>query len=355
MNRNQAYSTAKHIGSVAVVSVFALIIGGLFLLSQGCSPIEAYAVMFSKAFSSFDQVLRRMTPLMLTGLAVAIPQKTGMINLGGEGQIAMGGIAAALAGAYLILPYGLHPIVCIIFAGAAGALVAWLAAFLRTRFGAVEAVTTIMINYVITYILSYLTMYPLRASENLQQTASILATAQIAQPIEGQQWSWGLLVAIAICVIAKFFMDRTTVGLELKSAGLSPKTAQFQGVNVHRMAILSMVIGGAMAGIGGSLEVLGGKQAYVHEYFVNYGWDGVAISYMANGNPAGIIVTSFLISLIRVGAISLDRKTNISIYFSVALQGIIIIFMVSPYLIKLINDKARALFPKKDKSIVGVK
>ena len=355
MNRNQILNTARHIGSVALASVFALALGGLFLWSQGCSPLNAYEVMFSKALHSIDQVLRRMTPLMLTGLAVAIPQKTAMINLGGEGQIAIGGLIAALVGAYVILPFGIHPIVSIILAAAAGGAVAWLAAYLRVKFGAVEVVTTIMINYLITYALSYLTMYQLRASDNLQQTATILKTAQIAQPIQGQQWSWGLLVAIGICVAAKLFMDRTTVGLELKAAGLSPMTAKFQGVNINKMATLSMVIGGAMAGIGGSLEVLGGKHAYVHEYFINYGWDGVAISYMANGNPLGIIVTSFLISILLVGAISLDRRTGVSIYFSVALQGIIIIFMVSPYLITLIGEKFRALLPRKNEDVVREK
>ena len=102
-----------------------------------------------------------------------------------------------------------------------------------------------------------------------------------------------------------------------------------------------------MAGIGGSLEVLGGKHAYLNEYFLNYGWDGVAISYMAAGNPIGIIVASLVMAMVRVGAAALERKSGVSIYFAVALQGIIIVLMVCPHLITLINDAISKLKQQK--------
>ena len=339
MKNEKWRESARQIGRIVLACGLALVLGGLFLLTQGQSPIECYGVLFSKAFSSFDQVLRRMTPLILTALAVAIPQKTGMLNLGGEGQIALGGLAAALVGAYVSLPADMHPIACMLAAAIAGAVAAWVAAILRTKFGATEAVTTIMINSVISYTLAYLTMYPLRASDTIPQTAAILKSAEILQPVRGQQWSLGLFIAIFLGIAVKFFMDRTVLGLEMKSAGLSPLTAKFQGINIKRLAMLSMILGGAMAGVGGSLEVLGGKHAYLNEYFLNYGWDGVAISYMAAGNPIGIIVASLVMAMVRVGAAALDRKSGISIYFAVALQGIIIVLMVCPHLIKLISER----------------
>lgn len=339
----------KQIGRIALACVLALVLGGLFLMTQGHSPFESYGVIFSKAFASFDQVLRRMTPLMLTALAVAIPQKTGMLNLGGEGQIIIGSLAAALVGAYLGLPAGLHPIVCILAAAIAGGAAAWIAAVLRTKFHATEAVTTIMLNSVISYTVTYLTMYPLCASSTLPQTKTILESAEIWQPVSGHQWSIGLFIAIILCIIVKFVMDRTPFGLELKSAGLSPLTAKFQGVNIKRMALLSMVLGGALAGVGGSLEILGGKHAYLNEYFLNYGWDGVAVSYMAGGNPIGIIFASLVMAIIRVGATALDRRTGISIYFTVALQGIVIVLMVCPHLIQLMSKKFARVFHHRKK------
>ncbi len=347
MNFGNFKNSSKQILRIVLACLLALVFGGLFLMTQGCDPIDAYKVIFDKAFKSWDQVLRRMTPLIMTGLAVAIPQKTGVLNLGGEGQIAIGGLIAAIVGAYVALPAGIHPAVCILAAGLAGGLAALIAAYMREKFGSTEAVTTIMINYVISYIISYLTMYPLRASEYQAQTKDILSTAVIAQPVEKQQWSWALLIAIGIAVLLKFLLDNTAFGLEMKSAGLSPLTARFQGVNITTMALISMTLGGALAGMGGALEVLGGKHAYLHEYFLNYGWDGVAISYMAGGNPIGIIIASLVMASIRVGAAALDRRTGISIYFTVALQGVVIVFMVCPYLIELIEVRIKKIFHHK--------
>ena len=353
MNHYKMKESIEQLLRITIACGIALILGGVFLLTQGASPIESYAVIFSKAFTSFDTVLRRATPLILTALAVAVPQKTGMLNLGGEGQIIAGGLVAALAGAYVCLPVGIHPIFCILTGAAAGGAVSWISAILRTKFNATEAVTTIMINSVISYLVAYLTMYPLRASETLPQTAKILDTAVIDQPIDGQDWFWGLLIAIGIAVFIKFMMDRTAFGLELKSAGLSPLTAKFQGININRMSILSMVIGGALAGIGGSLEILGGKHAFLNDYFLNYGWDGVVVSYMSGGNPIGIIFGSLVMAVIKVGAAALDRKTGISIYFTVALQGIIIVLMVCPHMIKLAQEKGKRSIARLVKSGKG--
>ena len=336
-------------GRILATFLIALILGGIFLAVLGQNPIEAYVVIFSKAFNGFDQVLRRMTPLMLTGLAVAIPLKTGMLNMGGEGQIAAGSLVGALVGAYLPLPGGIHPIVCLIAAGIAGGFIALIPAFLKVKFGAGEVVTSIMLNYVIIYLIRYLTMYPLRASANMPQTADVLGTAMLARPVIGDQWSWGLFIALGICVIMQFFLEKTKKGLELKSAGLSPLTAKYQGINIKALSMVGMVIGGTLAGMGGTLEILGGKYAYLDGYFDNYGFDGVAICYMAKGNPIVIILTSFVISVIRVGAAALDRRTNISVFFSVALYGVIIILLVSPNLIDIIMNFIKKIFVKKSK------
>ena len=335
-------------GRIVAAFLIALIIGGIFLAFLGQSPIEAYIVIFSKAIDGFDQVLRRMTPLMLTGLAVAIPLKTGMLNMGGEGQIAVGALIGALVGAYVPLPGIIHPIVCMIAAAIGGGIAALIPAFLKVKFGSGEVVTSIMLNYVIMYIIKYLTMYPLRASNNMPQTADVLDSAVLARPGQGQQWAWGLFIALGICFLMQFFLEKTNKGLELKSAGLSPLTSKYQGINIRTLSLLGMVIGGALAGVGGTLEVLGGKYAYLDGYFDNYGWDGVAICYMAKGNPIVVILTSFIISVIRVGAAALDRKTNISVFFSIALYGVIIILLVSPHLIQIIIDFFKKRFAPKE-------
>lgn len=325
---------------VLISILLALIAGGLFILVTGNNPFEAYGIMFSKAFSSFGQVLRRATVYILTGLAVSIPIKTGVINMGGEGQVAAGALTAAVLGSAFMLPLGIHPIVCMLGAMITGALLAMIPAVFKTRFGSSEVVTGIMVNYLVQYLLQYLSMYTFRGSDNSAQTAEVLDTAKIPR-VGGEQWSYGLFIAIAMCLLMHFVMGRTRVGLEMRSAGLNPLAARYQGVNVGRMSILAMVLGGAMAGLGGSLEVLGGRYLYMDTYFANYGFDGIAVSYMAKNNPVMIVVTALFISVLKVGAVALDRQTNVSVHFSTALQGIFIILLVSPYIVQAIVEKLK--------------
>lgn len=326
---------------VVVSVLLALFIGGLFLIILGYNPIQAYRVMAVKPFSSFDIVLRNSTMYMLSGLAVAVPVKSGVINMGGEGQVAAGAFVAAIIGSSVILPSGLHPAVCLLGAALVGALLSSISAIMKLKFGASEVVTGIMINYIVIYVLSYLAMYPFRASEWAPETARISQTAEIARVGDNSQWSYGLFFALAICFLSSFLLKRTRIGLELKSTGFNPLASKFQGINIKAMALLAMAIGGAMAGFAGAVEVLGGKYLYQDAYFTNVGFDGIAVAYMARNNPIAVIITSIFISTLKVGAGALDRQVGVSAYFSIALQGLIIAFLVSPYLVRSLFEKIK--------------
>lgn len=332
---------------VLISIVVAFLMGAIFIVILGSNPFEAYGIMFSKAFSSFGQVLRRATVYILTGLAVAVPVKTGMFNMGGEGQVAAGALTAAVLGSALALPLGIHPIVCMLGAALVGAFLAGISAVMKAKFGSSEVVSGIMINYIVMYLLQYLSMYTFRGSDNSAQTAQVLESAKIARAFGNEQWSYGLFIAIGMCLLLSFIMGRTRVGLEMKSAGFNPLAARYQGVNVKSMSVLAMLIGGAMAGLGGSLEVLGGRYLYLDSYFANYGYDGIAVSYMAKNNPIGVIVTAFLVAALKVGAVAMDRQTNISVHFATALQGMIITLLVTPYLVQWIVERVIKLNARK--------
>jgi len=319
----------------------ALAVGGVFLIILGSNPLEAYSIMFTKAFFSFDTVLRRMTIYLLSGLAVAIPVKSGVFNMGGEGQIAAGAMTAAMLGSAFAMPAGIHPIVCLLGAALVGALLCSISAFMKLKFNSSEVVTGIMLNYIVMYILQYLSMYPFRGSANSPQTAEILDTAKIPRLAQGNQASYGLFIALGLCLFFAFVMNRTRFGLELKSSGLNRLAASYQGVNVGVMSVLSMAIGGALAGTAGAVEVLGGRYLYLDAYFSNYGFDGIAVAYMARNNPLAVIVTAFFLSTLKVGAVALDRQAGISVYFAIALQGIIIALLVSPYLVESVFERIR--------------
>jgi ABC-type uncharacterized transport system permease subunit len=326
---------------VLISILLALVVGGIFLLILGSNPIEAYYIMFQKAFVSFGAILRRMTIYLLSGLAVAIPVKSGMFNMGGEGQIAAGAMTAAMLGSALALPAGIHPVVCMLGAILVGALLSSISALMKLKFGSSEVVTGIMLNYIVMYILQYLSMYPFRGSPNSAQTAEILETAKIPRLAEGSQASYGLFIALGCCLLFAFIMNRTRFGLELKSAGFNRLAASYQGVRVGVMSVLSMAIGGGLAAMAGAVEVMGGRYLYLDAYFTNYGFDGIAVAYMARNNPLAVIVTAFFLSTLKVGAVALDRQAGVSVYFAIALQGIIIALLVSPYLVESVFNRIR--------------
>ena len=333
----------KGIVNSCIAVLLACVLGGIILTLLGYDAPQAYGIVVSSTAKQFDSVLQRATPLMLSALAVAIPLKAGMFNLGGEGQLAAGAFVAAILGSRLSLMPGAYQIVCILAAMAVGFLMGLIPAWLKNKFGAQEIVVTLMLNYIIGYILEYLTLYPFNGDPTRPQTATIEEAAKIPKIAAGQQWSAALFFSIAMCFLVMFMMQRTNFGLELRSAGLNPSASNFLGINVQTMGLLGMAIGGAFAGAGGAVEVLASKYSYLHGYFDNYGFDGVVIAYMAGGNPIGIIFTSIVMAIIKIGTQSLERKMGISTYFNLLLQGIIIVFLVSPDCIDSITGAGKRL------------
>lgn len=327
--------------------VLALLLSSVFLIFLKASPLTVYSVMFQKAFKDFDLVLRRAMILMLSGLAVAIPLKSGMFNMGGEGQIVAGGlIAAVVGGMNLGLPPGIHTIVAIAAAVLVGTLLSGFSAVLSFKRNVNEVISTIMMNSIIGFVATWLVMNPFRGSEFSPSTKEVLVSARI--PGFGSlEFSWGLVISVLICVATWFFLERTPKGLELKAAGLNPEAARYQGINTVRMGMMGMLIGGAMAGLGGSLEVLGGSFVYTDEMFLQYGFDGIAIAFMAGNNPLGIIVSSIFMSMIRVGSLVVSRKTGVSTYYVSIFQGLVIALLVVPAIYEKFIKGVRRPFARK--------
>ncbi len=345
--------TLRELGRVAFAMLFAFAAGAVFLMAIGSNPLTIYGAIFAKAFGSFDSTLRRATPLMLSGLAIAIPLQTGMFNMGGEGQIIAGALTAAVVGASdLGLPAGLHAAAAIAAAMAVGAVLSGLPGLLKITRGANEVVTTLMLNSIVSYIVTWLVLNPFKGTDYSPQSKKILPAAEI--PTFGKlDFSWGLLIALALCVLTHLFFRSTAKGLEMRAAGAGPAAARYLGINNKLLCLLAMALGGAVASMGGALEVLGGQHAYFDEFFTNYGFDGIAIAYMAGSHPLGIIVTALIISMIRVGALAISRTTGMSPYFVTMLQGLIIILLVTPRFAGTVLSLVRRRFPARKKEEGG--
>lgn len=337
--RRTLHTAARTILPIALAFLF----GSVFLLFLHASPAKVYSVMIGKSLSSFDLVLRRAMVLMLSGLAVAVPLRAGMFNMGGEGQIAVGGLIAAVVGSMDIgLPPVIHAIVALLVAATSGAMLAGFSAWLSIRRNVNEVISTIMMNNILAYIVTWLVMNPFRGSEFSPQTKFIRNSAKIPGFPE-LEFSWGLPIAVTICVLIWYLIERTPKGLEMKAAGLNPTAARYQGIHTSTMGMYGMVLGGVCAALGGALEVLGGSYAYSDGYFVQYGYDGIAISFMAGNNPLGIILSSVFMAIIRVGSLVVSRKTGVSTYFVSIFQGIVIALLVTPSL----TDTVLSLFRRR--------
>lgn len=312
---------------------------------------DIFRAMLEKALNGFDSVLRRAMILMLSGLAVAIPMKSGVLNMGGEGQLLFGAlIAGAVGSTDLGLPAGVHMVVAVLAAALTGMALAAIPALLSTYRGASEVVVSIMMNSILSLIATWMVMNPFKGSPYSPKTADVLPTARIPGFGPSVDFSWGLVASVLLCIAAWVFLERTPKGLALKSSGLNATTSKYQGINTKMMGLLGMLLGGAMASTGGAFEVLGGYGHFMDGIFVNFGYDGVAIAIMAHNNPIGIIFSAIFISMIRVGSLVISRRTGLSTYYVTVLQGFIIALLVVPYLAEMVFGGLGKLFGGRGKT-----
>ena len=332
--------------------VLSLIVAGIVMLIAGYSPLEGYGAMFSGAFGSLDniaQTLGTATPLIFAGLAMAFASRGGMFNIGIEGQIIAGAFPAALVAAYCSgLPWFIHIPLCFIAGMIGGGLWAMLAAFLKNKLRVSEVILTIMLNYVAQYIVEYLTNYQFKAEGMLVRTNDVLPSAVLPALVPYSRLTPGLFVALAFAVFVWWFLSRTTAGYNMRAIAENPYAAQAGGVNIERANLITMLISGALAGMGGVVEVLG-----VHGYFITnmtsgYGFDGVAIAVMGSNTPLGTVLSALIFGALRAGSTSMNRMTSIPGEYIMVLQALVILFVSTPGIIRMFLKQKKLKQQKKE-------
>jgi simple sugar transport system permease protein len=317
---------------IAVVGV-ALLIGVAIILYTGEDPLAAYENLLVEPFRSWDtfsSVLFYAIPFVLTGLAAAVSFRAGAFNIGGEGQLQLGALAATWAAlswsglpAFLIIP-------AVLAVGAvAGALFAGIAGWLRAYLGATELVSTIMLNYVAIDIASYAITAggPLSTPAGTSTSPTIPASAQFAT-IGDSQLHWGGLVALLAVVVVFVLLYRTPLGYELRMAGSNASFALYGGVAVPRLILGAMAISGALAGIGGAVQVMGFLHAYSTGMIrAQWGWTGVTVALLGRLEPLGVLVAALLYALLEEGTQLMETNTNVDHNIIVVVQGCIILFV----------------------------
>jgi len=326
------------LGLVLAVPLSHVVDAAIELPLKGPMGLEAYVSMASGAFGDIfgiGQTLMQATPIIFTSLAFLVSYKAGLFNIGAEGQFLMGAIAAAFVGIYLEgLPWIVHVPLVLLASVIAGGLWGFIPAVLKSRFDAHEVITTMMLSYVAQYFTSYLVNYPLKAPGWVSQTVRLPVSAELTRILPPTQLSSGIYIAGVMVILVWFLLRKTILGYELRAIGLNPTAAENAGININKGIIVSMVLSGAIAGLGGAVEIMGVHKRFIDGFSPGYGWDGLAVALVGGLDPFGSMLASVLFGALRSGGMIMSRGTGVPLDINTLLQGLVILFVAAPTLIR---------------------
>ena len=332
------WSALRHRFQTPLLAVMGgLVIGGLIMWLAGYDPIEAYSAMLNGAFAgrrliNLVSMLNRAGPIVGMGLAAAIAFRAGFFNIGGEGQLVLGSVIAALVTLYLPLPDALRiPFVFIAAAGVAGGY-AWLAAYFQFRFQVPLLISTLLLNYPARFLASYLVSYPFRdIPSGMNQSELIPEAARLPKLIAGTQLHLGVIIIFALVLLAVFVLYRTVAGYEVRMLGLNARFAQYGGISLRATGYRVMFLSGALAGVVGAIEVLAIHYRYVDGMLVTplYAWTGIMAALLANTNPIGVLVAGLFFSAVQTGGAGMERGAEVPRELARVIQAIIIMLVAA--------------------------
>jgi simple sugar transport system permease protein len=318
------------IGSIVV----GLLAFGVFVSLLGRNPLEVYATLFEGGFASgfsWNNTLLRAAPLILTGLAVAIPAQAGLVVIGGEGALALGALAAAAVAVPLVPSLGAMALVAGSIAGAAAGG-AWfaLAGFFRAYRGLNETISSLLLSYIAIAVFNHLVEGPLRdpASLNKPSTLPLVDSAMIGQ-IPWLDVHWGLVIGVVACVIAQLALSRSTQGFALRVAGGNPRAAMLVGLPVGALIVAACAFGGAAAGLAGAIEVMAVHSAASASVLAGYGTTGILVAFMARQQPLAIVPVAILMGGISAAGSLLQRRLDLPDATTLVLQGLLFVAILA--------------------------
>lgn len=321
---------------VAAVAL-ALVIGAGMLLALGADPLAAYRALVEGAagsVSGITQTLVKATPLLLVGLGIVIAFRGGVINIGGEGQLIVGALLATAIALYLPLPGWLLMILALLGGTLGGALWGSVPGALKARLGVNEILSTIMMNSIALQLANYLLRGPMidpkeiEAGTRIAQSAQLPAEVWLLRLVPRTLLHAGAILAVILAVLVFIFLWRTTIGYRIRAVGLNPEAARYAGINVPLYQMLSLVLGGAFAGLAGAVEVLGVQHRMLEGLSGGYGFSGIVAALFGKLHPLGAIPASVLFGGLLVGADKMQRAVQVPSSLIEALLGLIVLFVV---------------------------
>ena len=339
---------------ILISILLGFLVGAIFLAIMGLSVGAAYGRLISSVTSlkGFSYVIVYAIPYILTGLSVAFSFKTGVFNIGCEGQFVVGSMAAAVVG---ILAGGVPKILliplCFLAAMLAGAIWGIIVGFLKTKWGINEVLSMIMFNWVAFYLSNYIAGFPAihsdgtaEATKNISENASTLLSKGVIDSLGlCPTANWGILVAIAATVLAWLIIEKTTLGYELKAVGSNRFAAEYGGISVNRSILTALAISGALAGLGGALQVMGmGSRISIFSSQEGFGFAGIVVALIGCSNPFGALIAGIFYGALVFGGSKLNLVGAPTQLINVIVGTVVFFIAISVIFSNLKRLKSRA-------------
>ncbi len=319
-------------GLACVVAAFA--IGAILIALIGRDPVHAYWSLFEASLGSTNGLAEtaiRTVPLALCGIGIALAFRAGVFNVGAEGQLFIGGIAAAWMGLqlsgqpqWLVLPaMGLA-------AALAGALWSGIAGVLKLKLRADELITTIMLNYVAIYFVGYLLHGPLQEPGSpLARTARLATEARLPTILEGTRLHAGLLIVIVIAILAQVFLWRSVAGFKLRAVGHNQRAAENTGMNVKAALWTGFLICGALAGLAGFSEVAGVQRRMIENLSPGFGYTAIIVALLGQTNPLGVLAAAVLFAALQIGSTTMESAAGVPSALTTVIQALVVLLLLA--------------------------
>lgn len=343
--------TIEDVVIVPVIAVLmALLLGGITMLATGVSfgtIAQAFAALFTGSLGSLEAVsetLTAATPLTLAGLGIALGFRAGLFNIGAEGQLLVGGMAAVIAGFSITgLPMVIHLPLALAAGALAGALWASIAGWLRAATGAHEVISTIMLNLISFRLIDYLLRSPWVQREGRADpiSESVLPSAELPKLLfwlddPNLRLHAGLFVMLGAVLLVYWLLFRTTLGFEFRAAGANPDAARYAGMRSGFLIVAVMAIAGALAGLAGANQVLGVLGRASPNFSAGIGFDAIAVALLGRGHPIGVLLAGLLFGALEAGGRQMQVSAGVSIDLISIIQALIIVFIAAPMLVRTV-------------------
>lgn len=329
-----------------VIICMAFLFASVLILSAGFNPVAAFYHLFAGAFgtkASLINTINKAVPIAFAGFAVALSKKAGIFNIGIEGQLIFGAFGSVLPGIFLKgLPAAIHIPVCLLSGMLFGAAYALLPTLLFVKRGTNLMVMGIMMNNIASLVITYLIVGPF-AGKNATVSSTEMVEESAFLPYiitKPNKLSIGILIVFAVAFLMWLFINKTSIGYELKMCGANRQAARYSGIKVTFYMTAALLLSGALGGLAGGVEILGNYHRMYDSFSPGYGFDGIPIALLTGGNPIGVIAGALLFGALRVGAMKMQTQVGVSTEIITVIQGTLVVLIACESLIRFQLSRA---------------